>query len=469
MSFIGRKTELGVLNQMVIKKTAKLLVLTGRRRVGKSKLLSHYGQNIYKNQFYKLVGMPPQAQNRKAAELNNLATQIAETFDTIKPVLNDWTDALFAISSYVKDGNCLLLIDEINWFGKTDDNISGSLFTLWESKLQYLPNFTLILSGSLASWIDQHFLNSQAWYGRIAWEHVLQPMPLPDALKFIPSTIRKRLTPLEQLRYLMVSGGIPSYLLAFDYALSLENNLTHHAFTPGGYFFNEYERLLNDLYKTKGNRIRRILEALSNRKSTADEIAQSLGVSKANGHLYDDLQMMIMSGFVQETTIWDFTTLKRNQRNRQYTLSDPYLRFYLKCIEPNRTKIQNGNSSLPKNLDSFLGLQFETVLRQNMRLVYTILGINQDHVLQCGPYQTKGLQIDLVVQTRRYLYIVEMKFQLDPLGSDVVRSMVQKLERFPPVPGLSLKTALIHVSGAQDSVIQSEDIDICENLFDHTN
>jgi AAA+ ATPase superfamily predicted ATPase len=307
-----------------MKKTAKLLVITGRRRVGKSKLLSHYGNTIYKKPFYKLVCMPPQPQNRRTTELNNLATQIAATFNTIKPVL----------------------------------------------------------SGSLASWIDQHFLKSEAWYGRIAWEHVLQPMPLTDALAFIPNTIRKRLTPLEQLRYLMISGGIPSYLLAFDFALSLENNLTHHAFTPGGYFFNEYERLLYDLYKTKGNRIRRILEALSDKKNTADEIAKTLGVSKANGHLYNDLQMMTMSGFIQETTMWDFSTLKRTQRNRQYTLSDPYPRFYLKCIEPNRAKIQNGNSSLPKNLDSFLGLQFETVLRHNAGLVYKMLGINQDHVLQ---------------------------------------------------------------------------------------
>jgi hypothetical protein len=55
---------------------------------------------------------------------------MADTFQTIRPVLSDWTQTLYAIGSYVKDGNCMLLIDEINRFGKTDDNISAKLFTL---------------------------------------------------------------------------------------------------------------------------------------------------------------------------------------------------------------------------------------------------------------------------------------------------------------------------------------------------
>jgi predicted GTPase len=73
MSIIGRKAELGLLNQAVTPKNAKLLVLTGRRRVGKSRLIEDYGTTIFKKPFYKLVGMPPQARNRKSTELNNLA------------------------------------------------------------------------------------------------------------------------------------------------------------------------------------------------------------------------------------------------------------------------------------------------------------------------------------------------------------------------------------------------------------
>lgn len=467
MSIIGRKSELALLNHAASKKTAKLLVLTGRRRVGKSRLIEHYGETVFKKPFYKLIGLPPQAQNRKSTELNNLAVQMADTFQTVKPQLHDWTDALYAIASYVKGGNCMLLIDEINWFGKTDDHISGSLFTLWENKLQHLPNFTLILSGSLASWIEKEFLKSTAWYGRISWEHVLQPLPLADAIKFIPATIAKRLTPLEQLRYIMVSGGIPSYLLAFDYSRSLEDNLTQSAYSPGGYFFNEYERLLNDLFRTKGKRIQDILEILAKNKSTADQIARALGTEKANGHLYANLDMMIMSGFIEQVTPWDFATSKKAQRNKQYIICDPYLRFYLKCIEPYRARIIGGNPALCKNLDSFLGLQFEYVMRQNLSLVYQILGIKKENVAQVGSYQTKGLQIDLLVQTRRYLYIVEMKFQLDELDVDVVQNIKQKLANFPTSKNQSVKTALIHVSGAKDCVSQSEYIDICENVFDH--
>ncbi len=108
-------------------------------------------------------------------------------------------------------------------------------------------------------------------------------------------------------------------------------------------------------------------------------------------------------------------------------------------------------------------------MRQNLTLVYQILGIKKEQVLNAGSYQTKGLQIDLLIQTRRFFYIVEMKFQLDELDSDVVLSMRQKLDRFSAnqSQALSIKTALIHVSGAKECVLDSEYIDICENVYDH--
>jgi hypothetical protein len=73
----------------------------------------------------------------------------------------------------------------------------------------------------------------------------------------------------------------------------------------------------------------------------------------------------------------------------------------------------------------------------------------------------------VLLQTRRYFYIVEMKFQLDPLDIDVVTNMMHKLARFPATKTQSIKTALIHISGAKPCVMDSEDIDICENVFDH--
>ena len=84
-----------------------------------------------------------------------------------------------------------------------------------------------------------------------------------------------------------------------------------------------------------------------------------------------------------------------------------------------------------------------------------------------APYKNKGMQIDLLIETRRYFYIVEMKFHLNPLTLDVVKSMKQKVKRFICPPNKSVRTAIINVNGAVEKVNNSDYIDICVNISDH--
>jgi predicted AAA+ superfamily ATPase len=465
--FIGRKKELKQLSEWTAKKQAKVIVLTGRRRVGKSCLIKYFGENQTKP-YYELIGQPPGKINRKSAELANISQQISDTFSTHRPMLTDWEQALDVIAQCVKGGHCILMIDEINWFGKTAINISESLFTLWESKLKMLPSFTLILTGSLAGWIDDNFSKSTAWYGRIMWQPILAPLSLSEALSFIPLAKRKRMTPWEQLSYLMVAGGIPQYLEVIDYSKTIEDNLVNLAYSRSGYFFNEYEQLMRELFRAKKTKINKILVSLGDKNCSADEIAKGLSLSKANGDLYADLAMMEKSFFIDSVQQWDMTSNKVSSRNKKYYLSDPYLRFYHKAILPYKNKIEKSVATLPKNLDSLLGLQFEYVMRQNSDLVFKILGVNAQDVEHYSPYSRAGIQIDLLIQTRRFFYIVELKFKKGLLDASVVSNMIQKLERFDSAQkGKSIKTAIIHVGGVEDCVRDSEYIDVCENIIDY--
>lgn len=465
--FVGRNEELKRLSTWSVKEQAKVIVLTGRRRVGKSALVKHFGENQNKP-YYELVGQPPAKINRKSAELANMAQQIADTFNTHRPVLFDWEQALNVIAQCVQGGNCILMIDEINWFGKTAPNISESLFTLWESKLKMLPSFTLILTGSLAGWIEDNFSKSTAWYGRLMWQPVLSPLSLGEALSFIPAAKRKRMTPWEQLSYLMVSGGIPQYLEVLDYAKTIEENLQELAYSPGGYLFNEYEQLMRELFRAKKSKIDKILALLGEKNCSADEIAKALSLSKPNGDLYADLQMMEKSFFIDVEPLWEIGDNKILSRNKRYYLSDPYLRFYHKAILPYKNKIEKSIAVLPQNLASLLGFQFEYVMRQNIALVFKILGVAREDVEHYAPYSRPGIQIDLLIQTRRFFYLVEMKFIKGVLDADVLSNMIQKLERFiPEQKGRSIKTAIVHASDVADCIRQSEYIDICENVMDH--
>ena len=103
-------------------------------------------------------------------------------------------------------------------------------------------------------------------------------------------------------------------------------------------------------------------------------------------------------------------------------------------------------------------------MQDNLKPVYEVLGINEHDIINEAPYQTKGLQIDWLIETKRNFYILEFKFKLHPLDTDVVRDMDKKVTRIELPENKSVRTAVIHVNGVKDSVEQSAIIDHCVNL-----
>ncbi|WED24000.1 ATP-binding protein [Vibrio sp. JC009] len=465
--FAGRRNELKILNKTYAKEgeRAKLIVYKGRRRVGKSTLIEFFMSKLGVKCF-KIIGQPPAKVNRTATELSNFAQQLSEQFNIQKPAFADWDAALSMLGDLVSDGNCVLMIDEINWLGKTHDDITTVLFTVWESKLKHIKGFTLILTGSLAGWILENLSESTGWYGRINLDATLTPLPLQDALDIIPKDVKKRMSKAEQIRYMLVSGGIPSYLQSFNYHESLEDNLKLLAFSSSGELFREYDTLMKDLFRAKGTRIKQILDALSKGNLTALEIARKLKLERPNGHLYSDLLMMQHSSFITPMYKWNFNEGGLVYHDPVYVITDPYLRFYYKAIFPHNKAITHGSAPLPSNLDSLLGLQFEYVMRENVELLYEALGLSAGDVLNAAPYQSKGVQIDWLIETKRYFYIVEFKFQSKPLDTSLLRDMDKKIIKVDFPSEKSIRTVVVHVNGASQKVEQSGIIDYSLNLCD---
>jgi hypothetical protein len=110
------------------------------------------------------------------------------------------------------------------------------------------------------------------------------------------------------------------------------------------------------------------------------------------------------------------------QRQLRYRLSDNYLRFYLKYVEPHCDQIAKGRfkSTALEQLDQWdtiIGLQFENLVLENLEAIFKALQIPRHVVLSAGPYhqsttqRQKGCQIDLLIQTKRCVYLCELKFR----------------------------------------------------------
>ncbi|MFC3121447.1 hypothetical protein [Agaribacter flavus] len=162
---------------------------------------------------------------------------------------------------------------------------------------------------------------------------------------------------------------------------------------------------------------------------------------------------------------WNLMNGDFSKKDAVYAITDPYLRFYYKAVLPHKAKIEQGRGSLPDNIDSLLGLQFEYVMQDNLKPIYKILGINESDIINEAPYQAKGIQIDWLIETKRNFCILEFQFKLHPLDADVVRNMDKKISRIQIPENKSIRTAVVHVNGVKDTMEQSAIIGHCINLL----
>ncbi len=149
----------------------------------------------------------------------------------------------------------------------------------------------------------------------------------------------------------------------------------------------------------------------------------------------------------------------------KYRLSDNYLRFYLKYISPNRSKIEKGafaNAALSRfpGWESLMGLQFENLVAHNRKALWNLLNLSPDEIVMDGPFfqnptaRQAGCQIDYLIQTRFHnLYLCEVKFSRNPIGQKIIKEMEEKRKRLKLPKFCSIRPVLIHVHGVEESIL----------------
>ena len=120
------------------------------------------------------------------------------------------------------------------------------------------------------------------------------------------------------------------------------------------------------------------MDSLKNGARTLSEIRQNIEFSHS-GTLSQMMDHLIIAGFVVKKSLWSFKTTK-SLKQSLYRISDPYMRFYLKVIEPNVSAIADGGFdqvplSTMSGFETHMGLQIEALLLQNHHLLLKKLGI----------------------------------------------------------------------------------------------
>lgn len=333
----------------------EMLILHGRRRVGKSYLLSHFAKLHSDNTVY-FTG-------DKDSEKNNVQNFCEELNRVLKvgDFLNSfttWNDVYsFLKTTEIKD-RLVLIIDEFTYLYNSnpayDSGLQNAIDKILKSK-----NIFLILCGSEVSVIEEIIDDStKPLYGRKTSELKLLPFTYKEAREFFPHYSNE-----EALTAYSILGGIPLYLSLFDDSLTIKENVIKNCLSTTGYLFNEIETLLRmELKETYF--YKSIMLAINSGASTFNTIRDKVGEDAAKVAKY--INVLINLGFIKKEVPCGE---KEKSRNTLYSISDNYFAFYFAFIFKHQNML-NGlispemyyEKELTKvKLNTFIGHRFEQI------------------------------------------------------------------------------------------------------------
>lgn len=459
--FIGRERELNLLKGLLRKNGSSLAIVRGRRRIGKSTLIEKFGGTA--ERFLEFQGLPPREGITQLDQLRTFSEQLAR--QTGLPVMGfeGWPQALALLANQVHDEQTVILFDEISWFAGNEKDFAGNLKIAWDTEFKKKKQVVLVLCGSVSSWIDQNILNNTGFVGRISLQIDLQPLSLYYCNLFWGKSTA-RISSLEKLKILSVTGGVPRYLEEIDTTESAEATIKRLCFEPEGMLFLEFDQIFSAIFTRRAGAYAEILRILSSGSHGLTEIAKESG-NERSGHLSSYLADLELSGFIRKDTVY-IPGNARKTRLQRYRLADNYTRFYLRYIENKHNTIKQGlykrHTSLASIIrwDVILGLQFENLVLDNIQTLFPLLHIEPATIMSAAPYfqrktlRHKACQIDLLIQTKHTLYVCEIKCRLK-IGAEITTELQEKIARLKPPGTLSVRTVLIY-QGVIDQALQKE-------------
>jgi AAA+ ATPase superfamily predicted ATPase len=460
--FVGRKSEMCDLQRISRKTTASLVVIKGRRRIGKSRLAEEFGSNY---RFIRFSGIPPVDAISEQSQREVFAKQLSIHFSLPDLAAKDWDDLFTLLSQNVQTGRVVILFDEISWMGSKDPTFLGKLKNAWDTKFQSNPELMIILCGSVSTWIQENIISSTAFFGRISLCITLGELSINECNTFLEHKGYRR-SSYEKFKLLSVLGGVPWYLEQIDPKLSADENIKNLCFRQSGMLFDEFNLIFHDLFRSGTEVYKKIITTLVEGPAELGTISEAVSYAKS-GVLSQYLENLIEAAFITRDFTWH---IKDGQISRlsQFRLSDNYLRFYLKYIARHKNKIISDNSydvsiaSLPE-WTNIMGLQFENLVLKNRHIIKKILQLRSEDIVADNPFfqrkntKQQGCQIDYLIQTRfNTLFACEIKFSKHEIKSDILEEMKNKLARLSTPKGFARLPVLIHVNGLNEHVLDKQ-------------
>ena len=420
---IGRKTECERLDKCLKADQAQLVIVYGRRRVGKTFLINQFFAGRFD---FKLTGAYAQP---REIQLRYFSTELNRQSGKEMPAPKDWIEAFTWLRDYLstlsKGEKHLVFFDEMPWMDTQRSGFLSAFEWFWNDWGSTQENLVFIVCGSATSWMVEKIAeNKGGLFNRQTCRLYLQPFNLRETELYLQSR-NIEWSRRDIAECYMIMGGIPYYLSLLDPEMAFNANIDNLFFRKRAELWDEFDHLYQTLFTNSGQYIK-IVEQLSKKRMglMRTEISEQTKLP-ANGVLSKMLNDLADSGFIRKYSFYG-----RKSKDTLYQLSDYYTLFYYRFIQGGFGKDEHFWSNTLDNPSrrAWAGLTFEQLCKDHIPQIKRKLGIAGVLSEESSWFSShkgnearsdSGAQIDLLIDRRdQVINLCEIKYSLNAFAID---------------------------------------------------
>ena len=453
--FIGRNEELASLNERYDSGTYECAVIWGRRRVGKTELITEFVKN--KRHIYFTAAEGTEQKNidiLSKAVFNGLHGEIRTT----APSFKNFSDCLDYLYERAKNEKLVFVIDEYPYFAASDKSVSSVLQQYIDHKFQHI-DFMLILCGSSMSFMENQVMGDKSpLYGRRTCQYKIAPFDFESSALF-----HRNFDKYEKAVIYGITGGIPKYLLQIDDGKNLKTNIIKNFFSPDSLLFEEPNNLLKQELREPAV-YNAIITAIATGSSKLNEIATKSHITTSACSIYLN-SLLALNIVKRELPVLS----KPTSRNTIYRLNDGMFRFWYKFVYDNISEINMRQGAviyeeIEDLISDFMGETFEDICKQYLWRE-NIAGRTPFRFKDCGRWWGTNLQkkeeqeIDIIATSKAdKALFAECKWTNERIDGNILDKLMEKASIFDYADKYYI---LFSKSGFKDDVRQKA----CEKII----
>lgn len=350
--FIGRDRELKALGRLYTSEKFEFAVIYGRRRVGKTALISQFIRD--KRAIYFMGVESNEKQNLESFSKNIMEFGTGIQAETAFASFQAALEYVFKLSERER---LILVIDEYPYVARASKSLASTLQLLID-QYKDASRLMLILCGSSMSYMEDHVLAYKApLYGRRTAQMKILPFDFADTCQYF-----RNFSGEDKALVYGIVGGTPQYLLQMDERLSVADNIKNTFLNPTSSLFEEPENLLKQEVREPAL-YNALITAIATGASRMAEIAAKVGEDTSVCATY--LKNLMALGLVQKETPYG----EKVSRRTIYAIDDNMFRFWYRFVPENHSIIGRGVVDLAykriePHLSDYMEKVFEEICKQ---------------------------------------------------------------------------------------------------------